>query len=648
MLKLIEAEAGLWERFQREPETFGTALARGAGRPDHGVLRRWQRAHELGVTPDGAAHPVGIGSHELDVRRDTALGTLREGTSILEALESDVGARGLLTLVADASGVIVRARGGAAFSDEVRRTRLIAGARWDESARGTNAIGTALVEARPIAVVGRAHFEVVNHGLFCYAAPIVDLFGEVVAVVDVSGPLSLEAESIATAVEGAALAIEDLLRMHAYAGSGAGSRRLLERMLDRSSSPALLIEAPGRVRRMNAAAAAELDLHGDASVERVFGLGWPELLRASAAGTAIFETRRRRFEVEFEPVTDVRGRTLALVCFLQREVTRARPRRASTAPAAALPAAFASIVAADPQLIEAKHKTARLAPSDVPVLLLAETGTGKELFARAIHQSSPRAAHALVSVNCGALASTLLESELFGYAPGAFTGASRSGTEGKLAAAHRGTLFLDELAEMPASVQAMLLRFLEDGTYSRVGEATTRRADVRIVAATCRDLPKLVDDGNFRSDLFYRIHGASVRLPPLRERTDRLDLARALVASAAGALGIARPPELGASAEAWILDHTWPGNVRELKSAIQHAIAMSSGRSLEVEDFPEALVTTPQGGAAVTDGPRSQALRTMAQAAVGRARGNMSEAARALGVARSTLYRMMRAPRRRD
>ena len=168
---------------------------------------------------------------------------------------------------------------------------------------------------------------------------------------------------------------------------------------------------------------------------------------------------------------------------------------------------------------------------------------------------------------------------------------------------------------------------------------------MRLVAATCRDLPKLVDDGSFRSDLFYRIQGGCVRLPPLRERLDRLELSRALVAAAANALGIARPPELGASAEAWILDHTWPGNVRELKSAIQHAMAMGPGRCLEVDDFPEALVTVLPG--VLSEGPRQEALRAMAEAAVARARGNMSEAARALGVARSTLYRMLRTSRSR-
>jgi transcriptional regulator with PAS, ATPase and Fis domain len=294
-------------------------------------------------------------------------------------------------------------------------------------------------------------------------------------------------------------------------------------------------------------------------------------------------------------------------------------------------------------VLSAKHLTAKLAASEVPILLLAETGTGKELFAKATHVASRRAARPFVAMNCGTLSGALLESELFGYAPGAFTGASRTGTEGKLAAADGGTLFLDELAEMPAPAQAMLLRFLEDGTYSRVGEAFTRRADVRIVAATCRDLPKLVADGGFRSDLFYRIHGGCVRVPPLRERRDRLDLARALLLSAAASIGVS-PPELAPSAEAWILDHSWPGNVRELKSALQHALAMRVGMSIEASDFPEPIVTSHANGAS-EPGPRQRALRSMAEAALNRASGNVSEAARALGVARSTLYRMLRSDR---
>ena len=640
MLRLIEEEPGQWERFQREPEATAPLA------PAAKLLPRWRRARELGAVAEGPAHPLGVALADLSVRRDGALGSLREGTRAVEELEAEVTPQGLLTLVTDAAGVIVRARGGSAFSADVRRTRLVEGARWDESARGTNAIGTAIVEAQPIAVVGRAHFESVNHGLFCYASPVLDPFGEVVAVVDVTGPLALESAAVVHAVRNAASTIEDLIHAHAYATTGAGSRGLLERMLDRSGTAALLIEAPGRVRRMNDAAISELALHEHVSVERLFGLSWSSLVQASTSGHAVFETRRRRFEVAFEPVVDLRGRTLALVCYLEREAPRQRARRPSESPPAELPSPFASIVAADPQLLEAKRATARLAITNVPILLLAETGTGKELFAKAIHRSSPRAAQPFIAVNCGALAGSLLESELFGYAPGAFTGASRNGAEGKLAAAHGGTLFLDEIAEMPQPAQAMLLRFLEDGTYSRIGETTVRHADVRLVAATCRDLPRLVEEGAFRSDLFYRVHGGCIRLPPLRERLDRVELARALVVSCAIGQGIARAPELAASAEAWILDHTWPGNVRELKSAIQHAMAMSPGRQIEVDDFPEPLVTSVPGTVLDT-APRQRALRTMAEAAVERARGNMSEAARALGVARSTLYRMLRPPRPR-
>jgi transcriptional regulator with PAS, ATPase and Fis domain len=249
-----------------------------------------------------------------------------------------------------------------------------------------------------------------------------------------------------------------------------------------------------------------------------------------------------------------------------------------------------------------------------------------------------------VALNCGALTGSLLESELFGYAPSSFTGASRTGAHGKLAAAHGGTLFLDEIAEMPAQVQAMLLRFLEDGSYTRVGESAPRHSDVRLVCATCRDLPRLVESGAFRSDLFYRIHGGAIRIPPLRERTDRLEVARALLR---GAAPHSRAPELGPSAEAWILDHSWPGNVRELKSALLHAVTLADGEALSVEHFPEPLLVSRSVEGREDGAPsRRQALRAMAQEALTRAGGNHSEAARALGIARSTLYRMLE-PRRR-
>jgi transcriptional regulator with PAS, ATPase and Fis domain len=358
------------------------------------------------------------------------------------------------------------------------------------------------------------------------------------------------------------------------------------------------------------------------------------------------------------------------------------------------PDAFDAILGTDPALLAAKRMAARFARTPLPVLLLAETGTGKELFARAIHAASPRHAAAFVALNCGALAPGLLESELFGHAPGAFTGAQRTGSLGKLAAADGGTLFLDEIAEMPEALQATLLRVLEDGSYYRVGEAHPRKSDFRLVCATCRDLPALVLSGRFRRDLFFRIQGACVTIPPVRERDDRFVLAQGLLASLAAEERIPCP-ELSTDAVAWLQAHPFPGNVRELKSALAHALVMSDGAPvIGAEHFPRVILrdTAPpapavsapmssgvgpastgfgpvstgfgpsSGGVAPASGGvgpvsaplsgpvsapvpstrrRDDIVQEAMVAALRECDGNVSEAARRLGVARSTLYRRM-------
>jgi sigma-54 dependent transcriptional regulator, acetoin dehydrogenase operon transcriptional activator AcoR len=282
------------------------------------------------------------------------------------------------------------------------------------------------------------------------------------------------------------------------------------------------------------------------------------------------------------------------------------------------------------------------------VLLLAETGTGKELFARAIHGASDRGP--FVALNCGAVSDSLLESELFGHAPGAFTGAARTGSDGKIGAASGGTLFLDEIAEMPDALQAALLRVLDDGAYYRVGEGRPRKSDFRLIGATSRDLPAMVEKGEFRRDLFYRVHGACVTIPPLRERSDRLSLAKALLAQLQSAAGHGKGEvALTEDAALWIEGHTWPGNVRELKSALVHALALADGGPIAEEHFPELLLS--DSGVASDDGDRRHApgertkdevLRDEYAATIRACSGSVAEAARRLGVARSTLYRTLK------
>jgi transcriptional regulator with PAS, ATPase and Fis domain len=260
-------------------------------------------------------------------------------------------------------------------------------------------------------------------------------------------------------------------------------------------------------------------------------------------------------------------------------------------------------------------------------MLLAETGAGKELFARAIHAASPRAAGPWHAINCGALAPGLLEAELFGYAPGAFTGAERAGHEGLFHAARGGTLFLDELAEMPAAMQAALLRVLETQTFRRVGDTRLERTDVRIVCATCRDLPAMVARGEFRQDLYYRLKGAIVRVPPLRERTDVIALAHHFLG---GAAALAEP------ARDAIAAYPWPGNVRELKAVLEVAQLAAGGGWIEAAHLPLEL-EAPTAPASLEHVERDALVRTLAEAG-----GNVSEAARRLGVARSTIHRMKR------
>jgi transcriptional regulator with PAS, ATPase and Fis domain len=269
----------------------------------------------------------------------------------------------------------------------------------------------------------------------------------------------------------------------------------------------------------------------------------------------------------------------------------------------------------------------RLAASDVPVMLLAETGTGKELIAHAIHTASPRAAGPFVAVSCGALAPGVLEAELFGYAAGAFTGALSGGRTGMFHAAGGGTLFLDEVAEMSPAMQAALLRVLETGTFRRVGEVRLERSDVRVICATCRDLPALVAAGSFREDLYYRLKGAVVRLPPLRERTDVLALAGHLLGAST----------LSAEAADALARHAWPGNIRELKSVLAVAQVLAGGAPVIERQHLPAELAPPTPHTAIADVERQAMLRALADAG-----GNVSRAARSLGVARSTLHRMKR------
>ena len=319
---------------------------------------------------------------------------------------------------------------------------------------------------------------------------------------------------------------------------------------------------------------------------------------------------------------------------LERRLLDLEARLADAAPEVSLETSSAS-------MRSVMEVVARAASHDVPVLLRGESGTGKSVLARALHQMSPRRDRPFGVVNCPALTEELLASEMFGHAKGAFTGAVRD-RAGRVEAAEGGTLFLDEVGEIPPSMQAKLLRFLQDKQFERVGETRTRVSDVRIVAATNRDLDAAVSQGQFREDLLFRLNVIEATVPPLRDRRDEiLLLARRFLAFFSRAARRA-PPELSPEAERALLEYPWPGNVRELRNAIERAVILTPGERLAREAFPERIAQhgtdAPAlgGDFSVESVEREHILRVLSRSKT------QEEAARILGLDASTLWRKRR------
>jgi len=309
----------------------------------------------------------------------------------------------------------------------------------------------------------------------------------------------------------------------------------------------------------------------------------------------------------------------------------------------AAPVAFGGLIARSPAMLRVLRLVEHLQHSDATVLVTGESGTGKGLLAQAIHAHSPRRDKPFVVVNCGALPETLLESELFGHVRGAFTGAFRDRI-GRFQAAEGGTILLDEVGEVPLHLQVKLLRVLQERAYERVGDSREQTADVRIIAATHRDLRRAVELGQFREDLLYRLRVFPIDLPPLRERREDVEpIARYLL----GRVGARQGRALQFSPESLraLLAHPWPGNVRELENALEYAVTVARGQTLQPEDLPpevEGAVPAPRGAPAPGAHPAPDGERDRILAQLELTHWRVSQAAEALGMSRTTLWRKMR------
>ena len=603
------------------------------------LARSWSRSWQAGLQPcgrmPGAPHASGAQlARALEQQREL----VAHAQPVMEFLAEQTQGTDSMVILAGPDGVLLQALGDLQFIGRAERVALRPGATWSERYRGTNAIGTALADAQAVVIHAEEHYLERNGFLTCAAAPIVGPSGSLLGVLDVSGDHRGYHRHTLGLVRSAARMIE---------------HRLFDTRHDPRQWPGLRIRLHGQAEGLGTLTEGLLAAREDGSLAgatpralAMLGLDWPQLAHTRLQDLLEEPIERLLDWALRSPgvprVLHARG---GVALWARIEAGRLVHAPAPLPVAEVAPAvqdALQCLDTGDAAMRSAIARARKLVGKTIPLLLQGESGVGKEVFARAVHASGPRAAMPFVAVNCAALPENLIEAELFGYERGAFTGALREGAPGRIREAHGGTLFLDEIGDMPLALQARLLRVLQDQQVVPLGGGKPVPVDFALVCATHRDLPAEIAAGRFREDLFYRLNGFTLKLPALRERGDL----RALVEGELRRLAPDR--ELAVAADLWpaLARYRWPGNVRQLANALRTACALLDPHEAVIgwPHLCDELADALRGNGPVEPEPGD--LRGLSRVAVGRAvdecAGNLSEAARRLGISRNTLYRKLR------
>jgi transcriptional regulator of acetoin/glycerol metabolism len=554
-----------------------------------------------------------------------------------------------IMILTDPSGMILGVEGDPRALGAAEDIHLIAGSSWNELVCGTNAIGTALSIGQPVQIHAAEHFCAGIKQWTCSATVIRDPYdGKILGVVDVSGlGKTFSPHSLALAVTTASRIESQLAKLEMDF-----RYQLLERGMAKMSSATdgvIICDRRGFPIKANERAASALLARG-INIDLKNTARIPTLSIGTFAPPTRIEAPDWLRADWLEPIMDAGeqiGTLLAIPGLPQTGTSLHAARKERTAKAAITTDArdFACIVGSSDALMQAVQKAKLLAKTNVPVLLLGETGVGKENFAQGIHHSGQIGERPFVALNCGGLSKDLLASELFGHCEGAFTGSRRGGMVGKVEAANGGTLFLDEIGEMPLELQPHFLRVLEEREIYRVGETTPRKICFKLIAATNKDLREEVAEGRFRMDLFYRISVTSIRIPPLRERREDIrSLVEQFLRNFAEQYGAERKqikPEVITALE----NYPWPGNVRELRNVVESMFLMTNGESLGFDDLPAEIGLPPVSEGRKTNvqspttmGKLEDAELEFIRETLEADRGNLTLVAKHLGIAKSTLY----------
>ncbi len=603
------------------------------GEVPSGVLREeidasWRRSLGHGLDCSSGTE------HGLDtrVKPDVLLAgnrlLLDAATPELDYLQQRQGHDGVIIL-ANADATILSVEGARERMQSKGLADIVQGACWSEASRGTNALGTALVEKRATQIDCGEHFLDRLSRFSCTSVPIEGPQGTLLGVLDMTreGPLSGPRESLSL-LSLAVFQIEARLFAVSHPGQVVIAFHYRRQYLDSAWQGLLALSLDGKVLAVSGQACQLLGAHRESLVgrrsEELLGVRGEQLLgRLYQGGVGSLQT----------PKGELFYKTLQAPLRSHAVPVSARAARPAAGPE------LEALAGNHPRYARALRMARQGLVNELPVLLLGETGSGKEVVARALHQASARSDKPFVAVNCAAIPEGLIESELFGYRDGAFTGSRRGGMVGRLQQAHGGTLFLDEIGDMPLALQARLLRVLQERKVAPLGAGEEQDIDVALICATHRDLKRLVEEKHFREDLYYRVNGISVKLPALRERDDLAELAGGLLAR----LGA---PKVKLSAEllGLLREYHWPGNIRQLEMVLRTALAMreEGEEELGLDHLPDSTLDELAAGERPQSGSIRENELELIRQALERHQGNVSAAADALGISRATLYRKLK------
>jgi len=558
-------------------------------------------------------------------------------------------------LLGDANGVTIEYLGNPRDERENRDAGLYLGSVWTESIEGTCGMGTCIEERRAITIHLDEHFRSRHIGLSCSTTPLFFPDGSLLGTLDISllrPPPERESQQLALQIVNYyARLIENAYFLRLFKNSWIVRFNVMQAFVEVVTENIIAVDSLGNIVAGNAGAMKELTLqNGYTPVQRniaeVFDLSMDELMNhAVHKTTTIMPLRSIRNGNQYYATFRAPESIIVSVCKGAVTADSSFSREKSSSSAMTLE----YLAGADPVMAQNVNCAKRVMNKDISLLLIGETGTGKEVFARAVHNASDRSSQPFVALNCASIPESLIESELFGYKQGAFTGARSKGMRGKILQSGGGTLFLDEIGDMPLNLQTRLLRVLAEKEILPLGSETPVRVDLHVICATLRNIEELVRQGQFREDLYYRLNGITISLPPLRQRKDKALLIESVLAAESADGNFTIDPE----AFETLLSYDWPGNVRQLRNVLRYAAAVNETGSIGLLDLPPEFVPSSslqqdlledRGDVAEAVPPDSVqfAERSAILNCLKKQKWNISTASRDLCISRATLYRKMK------